>query len=724
MSHSVEIVNLSRREFLKRSTTGGAAFVLGFYLPVKNGLAATEASSARQFAPNAWIRIAADNTVTVIVDRSEMGQGVMTSLPMLVAEELEVNVNRIRTEFAPVDPVYTNSLQGAQGTGGSTSVRAAWEPLRKAGAAAREMLIAAAAKTWHADKTACRAENGSVVHQATGRRLRYSALVERAAKLPVPKNPPLKNSKYFRVIGKSVKRLDTPAKVEGSAVFGIDVQVPGMLHAVVARCPVFGGKVAKFDATEAKKLPGVKDAVPIESGIAVVADSHWTAVRGREALDITWDEGPNAGLDSGGISKQFAELAERSGAEARKEGDAAAALARAAKRIEAVYEVPYLAHADMEPMNCTAHVGTDHCEIWAPTQYQTGVQQIGAKITGLPEKSVIVNTTFIGGGFGRRWQVDFVADAVETSKAVGAPVKVIYTREDDIQHDFYRPAAYNRLSAGLDPDGWPAVWMHRIVSPSIDIFWTPEDVKKTGLDQDAVDGAANMPYTFPSMLVDYVITDTPIPVGYWRSVGNSQNAFVVESFLDEIAAAGGHDPYELRRRLLSKEPRLRAALGLAATKAGWGSPLPKGRYRGIALTSSFASYVAQVAEVSVAPDGQVRVHRVICAVDCGMVVNPSTVEAQMQGAIVFGLTAALKGEITIQNGRVVQSNFHNYEMLRIDEMPVIEVYIIPSHEAPGGIGEPGVPPVAPAVANAVFAATRKRIRRLPIRAKDALAVSG
>lgn len=717
MSGTLEIVNLSRRDFLKKGATAGAALVVGFYLPAKGNLARAVTSSAAPFAPNAWIRIGADGIVTVIVDRSEMGQGVMTSLPMLVAEELEADWKRIRTEFAPADPVYTNPLQGAQATGGSTSIRAAWEPLRKAAAAAREMLLTAAAEAWGVQKAACRAENGAVIHHTTGRRLRYGALVEKAAKLPVPKDAPLKDPKDFRIIGKRVKRLDTPAKVDGSAVFGIDLRTPGMLHAVVARCPVFGGKVAKFEATQAKKVPEVRHIVAIESGIAVVADSHWAAVQGADALDITWDEGPNANLNSTAISKHFAERVEQPGAVAHTEGDAAAALAKAARRLDALYEVPYLAHADMEPMNCTAHVRADSCTIWVPTQYQTAVQQIAAKITGLPEKSIRVNTTFIGGGFGRRFELDFVADAVQLSKAVGAPVQVIWTREDDIQHDFYRPAAYNRLRAGLDAQGWPVAWTHRIVSPSINSRTSPEDVKN-GLDPDAVDGAANLPYAIPNILVDYVMPDIPIPVGYWRSVGNSQNAFIVESFLDEIAAAGGHSPYELRRRLLSKAPRLLGALELAAARAGWNTPLPAGRYRGLGLSASFGSFVAQVAEVSVAPNGQVRVHRVVCAVDCGTVVNPDTVEAQMEGSVVFGLTAALKGAITIDKGRVVQSNFHDYRMLRMSEMPLVEVYIVPSHESPGGIGEPGVPAAAPALTNAIFAATGKRIRRLPIRAED------
>jgi isoquinoline 1-oxidoreductase beta subunit len=696
---------MQRRDFLQLTGTIGAGLVIGFRIPDRRAVA--------PFAPNAWLRIGIDNSVLVVVDRSEMGQGVTTSLPMLLAEELEADWTKIRFEFAPADKAYINQLFGIQGTGGSSSVRAAWKPLREAGAQARTMLIAAAAQAWGVEPASCRAEAGAVMHAATKRRLTYGALAQRAAALPVPANVPLKDPKDWRLAGKPTKRLDTRFKVNGTAQFGIDVRVPGMLTAVVARSPVFGGKVRSFDATAAKAIPGVRHVVQISSGVAVVGDGYWPAKQGRDALNVSWDEGPVAQVSSASISSLFAQRATQDGAVARHDGDAVAALAAAAQRVEAVYEMPFLAHATMEPMNCTAHVRAGAVDIWAPTQNQTGVQMVGGQLGGVPPENVAVHTTYLGGGFGRRFELDFIVEALETSKAAGAPVKVIWSREDDIQHAQYRPANYHQLRAGLDASGRAVAWTHRIVAPSIMARMFPQTVKN-GLDGEAVEGGVELPYAVPNVHVDYQLTDTGIPVGFWRSVNNSFNSFAVEGFIDELAVAAKQDPYEYRRALLANAPRHRGVLELAASRAGWGTALPSGRGRGIAVFKSFESFAAQVAEVSVSPAGDVRVHRVVCAIDCGMHVNPSTIEAQMQGGIVYGLTAALNGAITIENGRVMQSNFHDYPMLRLAEMPVVEVYIVPSNEAPGGVGEPGTPPIAPAVCNAIFAATGKRIRKLPI----------
>src|SRR5256886_7325285 len=615
-------------------------------------------------------------------------------------------------------------------TGGSTGIRTSWEPLRKAGAAAREMLIDAAAATWKVDRAACQAERGAVVHASSKRRLTYGKLVAKAAQLPVPKDPPLKDPKDFRLLGTRTPRLDTPAKVDGSAVFGIDVKVPGMLIASIERCPVFGGTLKSYDATKAKAVPGVRAVVALDpspwtgttgawaagcaAGVAVVADTYWQAVTGRRVLEIQWDEGDAASLDSDGIRAEFVKRAEQPGVEARKDGDAAATLAAAAKRVEAVYEVPFLHHATMEPMTCSAHVRSDGCDVWVPTQNQTRAQEGAAELTGLPKEQVRVHTTFLGGGFGRRLESDFVSEAVRVSKAVGggAPVKVIWSREDDVRHGVYRPDTYYRFAAALDAAGTPVAWTHRIVAPPILLKFGPLD---KGIDRTLIDGAANLPYAIPNVLVDQVAVDLlPVPRGFWRSVGISQNAFVTEDYFDEEAVAAGKDPYELRRQLLADKPRHLRTLELAAQKAGWGTPLPAGRGRGIALAEWAPTTCAQGAEVSGRPDGSVRVHRGVCAVDCGPTVHVGQIEAQLQGGIVYGLTAALYGEITLERGRVKQSNFTDYPMLHIEEMPVVEVHVVPSDDKQGGIGEPSVGPVAPAVCNAIFAATAKRIRRLPI----------
>ena len=709
------ITNITRRHFIASGIATGAGLTIGFRLGGEHLAAA--AQSTEPFAPNAWIRITPDNVVTIIVDKSDMGQGVLTSMPMLIAEELEADWSQIRTEQAPAGPEYVNPVTKRQVTGGSRSVRNSWEHFRKAGAAAKEMLVEAAANEWGVPPEQCVAENSTVIHRPTGRRFTYGELTDKAARLPVPQNPRLKSPKDFKLIGKRIARLETPQKVDGSAVYGLDVKVPGALVAVLARCPVFGGRVASFDATAAKAIPGVRHVVQIDSGVAVVASAFWPAKLGVDALRITWDEGPTATVSSETIAKAFEAAGAEPGVVARRQGDTAQALASASRTLDAIYTVPYQAHVTMEPMNCTAWVRPDGVDLWVGTQAQGFNQQTAAKNTGLPPESVKVYTTLLGGGFGRRFEQDFIAEAVQISKAIGGPVKLVWTREDDMQHDFYRPTTWNRLTAGLDRSGLPIAWTHRIVGHSIASRALPQIVKD-GLDPSSIEGAYNIPYSIPNIFVDYVRRETGVPVGFWRSVGSSQNAFITECFFDEVAAAAGRDPYELRREFLGKAPRHKAVLELAATKAGWGTPLPPGRARGIAVHESFGSFVAQVAEVSVSAEGRVRVHRVVCAVDCGMVVHPDTTEAQMEGGIVYGLTATLKGAITIKHGSVEQSNFHDYPMLRIDEMPLIDVHILPSAEPPGGVGEPGTPPIAPAVANAVFAATGARVRKLPIQPED------
>ncbi|HJW81247.1 MAG TPA: xanthine dehydrogenase family protein molybdopterin-binding subunit [Acidiferrobacterales bacterium] len=738
-------IDQERRRFLKAGAVAGGGLLIGFHLPLMSRAGEAQAA-VKEFVPNAWIRIDADDTVTLRVASSEMGQGVYTAIPMLLAEELECDWARIKVEMAPADKAYTNPLIGQQLTGGSTAVRAFWTPLRRAGAVGRDLLIRAAAQTWKVKEGECRAENGVVLHKTSQRKARYGELAAKAATLPVPVEVFLKEPGEFKLIGKSTARLDTPRKVNGGAVFGMDVKLPGLLTAVVARCPVFGGKPKKFDATKAKSVPGVRQVLSIHSGIAVVADSFWVAQQARAALVVEWDEGANARLDSAGIRAQLEQALRKESVSVRNDGDAGKALKAAAKRIEAVYEAPYLAHACMEPMNCTALVKKDSCEIWVPTQNQTGTQLVASQITGLPPEKVKVNTTFLGGGFGRRSEQDFVAEAVQLAMATGAPVKLIWTREDDLHHDYYRPATLNRLAAALDKDGMPLAWRHEMVGASIFARVFPNSIKN-GIDNTSVEGAANLPYAIPNLHVSWTMENGAVPVGFWRSVGSSQNAYITECFLDELAAAAGKDPYEYRRALLARHPRHLGVLELAAQKAGWGTPLPAGRARGIAVAEAFGSYCAQVAEVSV-ERGQgrsrlpasatapgvalppasmqssrdtsssldvVRVQRVVCAIDCGMVVNPDTIIAQMESGIVYGLTAALKGEITIKDGRVEQGNFNDYPLLRLDEMPDIEVHIVKSSEHPGGVGEPGTPPIAPAVANAVFAATGKPVRKLPIR---------
>jgi isoquinoline 1-oxidoreductase subunit beta len=712
-----EIVNLSRRDFLKTGAIFGGGLVLGFCLPLeKNSGTVFADPPSGPFTLNAFVRIGTDNVVTMTVNKSEMGQGVYTSLPMLLAEELECDWRMVRVEAAPVAPVYNHPGFGIQMTGGSTSVASEWERMRQVGAAAREMLLAAAADTWQTDKKTCRVDNGVVIH-TSGKKLTYGQLAVKAATMKVPEKVPLKDPSSFRIVGKPILRLDTPDKVKGKALFGIDAKIPGALVAVVARPPVFGGKVKSVQSGKTKAYPGVRDVAEIGSGVAVIADTFWAAKKGRDVLEVTWDGGPLAALSTEKLREQYAGMAATPGAVATKKGDAQGVLSAAAKRIVAEYEVPYLAHATMEPLNCLVDLGPEKCEIWTGTQFQTVDRNNAAKAAGLKPEQVTIHTTFLGGGFGRRGNPhsDFIIEAVEVAKAAKKPVKVVWSREDDMKGGYYRPMWYDKIAAGLDEKGNLVAWRHTIVGQSIMVGTPFEKVMiQNGVDRTSVEGADNIPYDIPNILVDLHSPLTGVPVLWWRSVGNSHTGFVIDSFMDEAAHAAGKDPFEFRRDLLAKSPRHRRVLELAAQKAGWGTPLPAGRARGIALAKSFGSYVSEVAEVSLSPEGEVRVHKVVCAVDCGRVVNPSIVEAQMEGGIVYGLSAALYGAITFKNGSVEQSNFGDYPVLRMDEMPLVEVHIVPSKEAPSGVGEPGTPPIPSAVTNAIFALTGKRIRRLPI----------
>jgi isoquinoline 1-oxidoreductase subunit beta len=701
-------INITRRNFLKATAAASGALMVGGYFPGFDN----EAMAAGSLQPNVWVKVDADNSVTIMLSQLEMGQGVMTSMPMLVAEELDVEWNNIKTEWTPADAKYGNpNFGGAQLTAGSNSVRGMWKILRESGAAARAMLVTAAAQTWSVPENTCTTDKGEVVHKASGRRVRYGSLVEKAAALPVPKNVALKDPKDFRLLGQSLPRLDVPDKVNGKAGFGLDVKRPGLLTARVVRCPVFGGKVASFNADKAKAVPGVQHVVQISTGIAVVADNYWAASKGAQALEIKWDEGALATLNSADIMKKYVALAEQPGKVARTQGDTAAAL-KSSRAFERTFQVPFLAHACMEPMNCTADVRPDRCDVWVPTQGQTSAQGAAVAASGLPAKAVNIYTTYLGGGFGRRGESDFVTDAVETSKAVGKPVKVVWTREDDIQHDYYRPVTYVRMWGAVDEQGQPVAFMQRMVQQSL--MKRLGNLPANGVDFISMDGAANLPYAIQNIRIEYTESDPGIPYGFWRSVGASVNGYVVEAFVDELATAAGKDPYQFRHDLLSKAPRHRAVLDLVAEKSGWGKPLPQGHGRGIAIMECFGSIVGQVAEVSVT-NGAVRVHKVWCAVDTGWVINPDTIKAQMEGGTIYGLTAALKGEITIDKGRVMQHHFNDYPMMRHNEAPEVEVHIVPSVEAPGGIGEPSTAVAAGALVNAIAAVTGKRIYRLPIK---------
>ena len=698
---------LSRRAFVTTGLAAGAGLVIGFYLPHGS-------TGSNTFAPNAYLKIGSDGKVTIVVARSEMGQGVRTALPMILAEELEADWKQIVIEQAGASTLF-----GDQTTGGSASVRTTWDPMRKAGAAAREMLITAAALNWAVPRAGCKAENSYVIHAASNRRSSYGELVSAASALPIPADPPLKQAKDYQIVGKSLPRVDTPSKIDGTAEFGIDVRRPGMKYAVLSRCPVIGGRFVSFDDKDSRKISGVRYVGKIsDSAIAVVADSVWGAMEGRRVLNVQWDDGPNKDLNSAAI---FDSLKRATGKPATlySTGDVSKVSGR---RIQASYQLPFMAHAPMEPGNCAADFRGSSCELWAPTQVPQDVRDAVAQATGLAPDQVKVNVTLMGGGFGRRLEHDYGVEAALVSKAANVPVKVIWTREDDMRNSTYRPASYHSLSAALDPAGWPIAFSHRIVSPSISAQkGQPGD---GGIDPDLKD-EASLIYSFPNALVEYVDTTTPVPLGWMRSVYALQMAFASESFIDELAAAAAKNPLDYRLHLLAKDEdikyfdtvwhtaRMRGALQLAAQKAGWGKPLAAGHYQGVACFGCFNTYAAEVVEISMEND-QPLIHRVVAAVDCGQVVNPNILEQQIQGGIIFALANALRAQIVIDKGRVVQGNFDDYAPIRMNEAPVVEAYFVPSTESPTGAGEPPVPPLAPALCNAIFAATKKRIRALPI----------
>src|SRR3954468_10194992 len=711
---------MSRRTFFQ-----GTGLLLGFAMtgartePVFAARASqvTENEVTGTFAPNGFIRINPTGVVTLIIPMIEMGQGVYTSLSMLLAEELEVKLDQIQVQHAPPnDALYVNSIIGIQNTGGSASVRAFWTPLRQAGAVGRGLLIAAAAKRWNVDPATCRAKDGVVFDAPGSKELSYGELANAAAKLTVPPaaKVKLKDSNEFTLIGTRAKRLDSAIKVDGRALYGIDARPPGMRVAAVAIAPVLGGKAKSLDEKAALAVKGVRQVVNIDEAVAVLADHMGAAKKALEAAAIAWDDGPNGKVSSADIVKQLEEESKTPGAVARKVGDVGKAIAEAAQRVDAIYQVPFLAHAAMEPMNCTVHLQKDRCDIWVGTQAPTITQAQVAELTRLPRDAIKIHNHLIGGGFGRRLEADGTILAVKIAKHVDGPVKVIWSREEDIQHDMYRPYYLDRLSAGLDAAGKPVAWTHRIAGSSVMARYYPPYVKD-GLDPDAVEAAAEPPYALPNIHVDYVRVEPPgVLTSWWRGVGPTHNVFVVESFMDELAHAAKQDPVAYRTGLLGHNPRALAVLSLAAEKAGWGAPLPARHGRGISVQFAYGSYTSQVAEVEVAANGSVKVKRIVCAVDCGMYVNPDTIEAQVQGGTLFGLTAALHGSITFKDGRVEQSNFDNYLPMRIDEVPVVETHLIKNAEAPGGVGEAPTAIVSAAVTNAIFAATGKRVRSLPI----------
>ncbi|WP_036302259.1 xanthine dehydrogenase family protein molybdopterin-binding subunit [Methylotenera sp. L2L1] len=716
-------LNISRRTFIKASALVVGGLVIAFSIPqAKRFLlpgAAKETGSAGEAklpAPNAFLRIGTDNTITVMLAHSEMGQSIWTTLPMLIAEELDADWSKIKVEHASASPAYLHTAYGIQITGGSSTTWSEFDRYRQAGALTRQLLIGAAAEQLGVPAANLKTENGFVISDDT--KISYGDLAEAAAKLETPKAVTLKDPKDWKVIGKATKRLDGPEKINGTAVFGQDIHFDGLMTAMVARSPVFGGSVKSFDASAAKQVKGVQQVVQVPTGVAVVADNYWAAKQGREALKVEWDLGPNASLDSKAMLEDFRSKAANPGLVAAQLGDSKTTLSKAEKLIEAEYALPYLAHSPMEPLNCSVRIEKDACEIWTGTQMQTTDQQAAAKILGLKPEQVKIHTLFLGGGFGRRANpaADFVSEAVQVAKAAGVPVKTVWSREDDVQGGYYRPMYLHKAKIGLDADGFPTAWEQVTVGQSI-MLGTPFEafMIKDGVDATSVEGIADSPYLkkTPNYHVSLHTVKTGIPVLWWRSVGHSHSAFVMESLVDELAHSAKKDPLDYRRELLKGHPRHLAALNLAAEKAEWGKPLPKGVFRGIAVHESFGSFVAQVAEVSV-DQGAVKVHRMVCAIDCGLAVNPYSLKAQMESSISFGLGAAMQSEITFKEGKVQQSNFHDYLVMRMSDMPKVEVHIVQSTEKMGGVGEPGLPPVAPAVTNAIFAATGKRIRQLPI----------
>lgn len=723
LAHNYKVPDEARRNFLKLtatvSLTASGSMLLGFSIPANSGTKPAQigalSSGKGVFAPNAFIQIGADGTVTLIMPKVEMGQGTYTSVPMLLAEELEVDLNQVKLQHAPPnDKLYADPMLGAQVTGGSTSIRTLWQPMRQAGATCRTMLVSAAAQIWKVDAAGCVAKSGKVIHTASGRSLSYGELVNIAATLPVPKTVALKGAKDFKLIGRPTHRLDSPNKVNGVAQFGIDAMLPGMKFAVISTSPVFGGTLISVDDSRALTMPGVLQVVKVDNAVAVIATNTWAAKRGLGALSIKWDEGKSTNVNSSDLIEDLKQAANKPGAVARRDGNAAKAYATADKKLAVVYQQPFLAHATMEPMNCTIQLGADGCDLWVGTQIPTFAQGMAAKTAGTPLEKVRLHNYLIGGGFGRRLEFDNVVQAVKIAKQVQGPVKIIWTREEDIQHDMFRPYYYDRISAGLDAKGMPIAWTHRIVGSSIMARFAPGAVKN-GVDPDAVEVASDLPYDLPNIYVDYVRQEPrDVPTAFWRGVGATRGTFVVESFIDELAALAKQDPIEYRKSLLGKSPRVKHVLELAAEKSDWGKPLGKGQGRGVSAMFAFGSNLGMVADVTVNDEGAVRINRVVCAVDCGMIVNPDTVVAQIEGGIIFGATAVLYNEITIKNGRVEQNNFNDYRMLRINEAPEIEVHLVQSAEAPGGIGEPGTAAIGAAIVNAVYAATGKRIRTLPI----------